>query len=72
MLLIVILVAFCGITAAAENEEEKDGKDEIYDNITTLLEGLDLSELQKYLDENGDSYLLNFGSTAKDIVEYLI
>ncbi|MDE7454184.1 MAG: hypothetical protein K2N22_07245, partial [Clostridia bacterium] len=42
------------------------------ESISDLLEDLDLSELQKYLDENSDSYLYNFGSTASEIVEYLV
>lgn len=51
---------------------EDDAKAEIFDNVSQLLDELDLSELQKYLDGNKDSYLYNFGSTAKEIVEYLI
>ena len=62
------MLACAGISAYAE----EDGKAELYENIAALLESLDLSELQKYLDENGDSYLFNFGGTAKEIVEYLI
>lgn len=67
MLVGIILIAFSGIVAAAD-----EGANEINENIAKLLEGLDLSELQKYLDEHGDNYLFNFGNTAKEIVEYLI
>ena len=49
-----------------------DGRAELNENIKKLLESLDLSELQKYLDGNPESYLFNFGNTAKEIVEYLI
>lgn len=63
----VILLAAGGIAAFAE-----DGKQEINDSISSLLEDLDLSELQKYLDEHSDSYLFNFGDTAVEIVQYLI
>lgn len=67
LIIVIILVAFGGIIAAAEG-----GREELSQNIADLLEGLDLSELQKYLDENSGNYLFNFGSTAKEIVEYLI
>ena len=60
-------MACAGISAYAE-----DGREELNENIANLLDGLDLSELQQYLDQNGDSYLFNFGNTAREIVEYLI
>lgn len=61
------MLACAGISAYAE-----DGREELSENIANLLDGLDLSELQQYLDQNGDSYLFNFGNTAREIVEYLI
>ena len=64
---IIAIFAFSGIVASAEEEEI-----ELSDNISKLLEDLDLSELQKYLDENDGSFLYKFGNTAKEIVEYLI
>ncbi len=51
---------------------DTDGKAEINDNIKNLLDQLDLSELQKFLDGDKDNYLFKFGSTAREIVEYLI
>ncbi len=74
ILLIVLAAALIaaftagGIVAYAE----EDGREELNENISELLEDLDLTELQKYLDENTDSYLFKFGDTAKEIVEYLI
>lgn len=49
-----------------------DGRTELNENILKLLEDLDLSELQKYLDGDPDSYLFNFGGTAREIIEYFI
>ncbi len=49
-----------------------DGAEELRENITSLLDGLDLSGLQNYLDVNSDSLLHNFGDSAREIVEYLI
>ena len=64
---IIAIFAFSGMVASAEEEEI-----ELSDSISKLLEDLDLSELQKYLDENEGSFLYKFGNTAKEIVEYLI
>lgn len=66
-----VFFIFGGGTAAADGGNE-DGRAELNENISSLLEDLDLSELQKYLDENDDSILHKYGDTAKSIVEYLI
>lgn len=74
ILLIVLVIAVIsifavfGTVAYAEDEEKK----ELNENILKLLEDLDLSELQKYLDDNDDSFLFQFGDTAGEIVKYLI
>lgn len=65
---LIALILTGGIAAFADDT----GLEDINQNISDLLNDLDLSELQKYLDENTDSYLLKFGSTAGEIVEYLI
>lgn len=65
---LIALILTGGIAAFADDT----GLEDINQNISDLLKDLDLSELQKYLDENTDSYLLKFGSTAGEIVEYLI
>lgn len=65
---LIALILTGGIAAFADDT----GLEDINQNIANLLKDLDLSELQKYLDENTDSYLLKFGSTAGEIVEYLI
>ncbi len=72
LIIIIVAAAACvfagGITAYAE----EDGSKELNESISGLLEDLDLSELQNYLDEHSDSFLFNFGNTAKEIVNYLI
>lgn len=65
---LIALILTGGMAAFADDT----GLEDINQNISDLLKDLDLSELQKYLDENTDSYLLKFGSTAGEIVEYLI
>ncbi|MCD8372285.1 MAG: stage III sporulation protein AE [Clostridia bacterium] len=70
LILIVLGVVLTFIPAVAAFADE--GEDELSESILSLLESLDLSALQAYLDENSDSYLFNFGSTAEDIISYLI
>lgn len=48
-----------------------DGAD-LNENISSVIDSLDLTELQKYLDEYGNKYIFSFGDTAKDIVKYLV
>lgn len=68
-ILTIAVAVFMAISAAASAEEEEN---ELNENIIKLLDDLDLSQLQKYLDENKESYLFQYGNTAKEIVEYLI
>ena len=72
VILIVSVVSLFAITGITAHAEEEDGRKELNENILQLLEDLDLSELQKYLDDNEDSFLFQFGDTARDIIEYLI
>lgn len=70
LLIAVALAVFIGVSLTASADEDK--KIELNENIIKLLEDLDLSELQKYLDENEDSYLFQYGDTAGEIIKYLI
>lgn len=45
---------------------------ELNENISSIIDSLDLTEIQKYLDEYGGDFLFSFGDSAKEIVEYLI
>ena len=63
---VVLLFVLTGTAVYAEEEVD------LNENISNLLNDLDLSELQKYLDENEDSFLYKYGNTAEEIVEYLI
>ncbi len=58
-----------GITASAA---EEDKRVELNENISKLLDDLDLSELQKYLESDSGNYLFKFGKNAREIIEYLI
>lgn len=55
------------ITAAAET----DAQDMLNQSIEDLLNDLDLTELQKYLDEEG-GLSGSFGQTAAEVIEYLL
>ncbi len=70
LLIAVAVAVFIGVSLTASADE--DSKIELNENIIKLLEDLDLSELQKYLDENEDSYLFQYGDTAGEIIKYLI
>lgn len=64
LIIILILSSVC-IFAVADSGEELDG------NLSLLLDSLDLTELQQYLDSHSDSFLFNYGDTAREIIEYL-
>lgn len=68
LLIVAVLLASLATSATASDK----GKEELNENISDLLNDLDLSELQEYLDENGNNYLFKYGNTAQEIVEYLI
>ena len=74
ILLVILIISlsailFSGGIAVFADEGASDGEIQINQSITDLLEDLDLSELQKYLDENSGNFLFNFGSNAKEIVD---
>ncbi len=64
---VVALFIISGTVAYAD-----EGEEQLNESIENLLEDLDLTELQEYLDGHSDSYLFNFGDTAKEIIEYLV
>lgn len=65
-LIILLLIAGGGAYARADEGQE------LSDTILKLLDELDLTELQSYLDAHGNSFIGSFGNTAKEIVEYLV
>ena len=60
------------VPATAAYAEDTDGEEQLSQNIEEVLGGLDLSALQRYLDEHSDSYLFNFGNNAEEIIRYLV
>ena len=70
LLIAAAVAVFIGVSLTASADE--DTKIELNENIIKLLEDLDLSELQKYLDENEDSYLFQYGDTAGREISTLI
>lgn len=66
--MVILLPLLCSFRVYAED----DTRVELNENISNLLEDLDLLELQQYLDDNSDSFLWNFGDDAREIIEYLI
>lgn len=62
----LLIFIITGTVAFADEGEELNG------NITSIIDGMDLSELEEYLQNNKDSYLFNFGDTAQEIITYLV
>lgn len=44
---------------------------ELTENISSILDSLDLTDIQNYLDTYGAEFLKGFGTTAREILEYL-
>lgn len=49
-----------------------DGGEDLSENIGSILDGLDLSEIEEYLSQYGSEYVFGFGESAREIIEYLI
>ncbi len=49
-----------------------DGGAELNENINSILDGLDLSQLQEYLDEYGSDYVYGFSDSARELVEFVL
>lgn len=72
MAVLAAMLLLFALTAVTSYADDSDGEEELGQSISDLLEGLDLSGLEEYLNENSDSYLFNFGNNAREIIEYLI
>jgi stage III sporulation protein AE len=64
----LLLLIFGGSMSAYADEGEED----LSESIQSILKELDLSELDNYLQEHSESYLLSYGNSASEIIEYLI
>lgn len=62
----IILLCLGGVAFA------DDAAQELNDSIIEILDGLDLSELENYLQNHENDFLFSFGDSAREIVEYLI
>lgn len=49
-----------------------DSGAELNENIDSILDGLDLSRLQEYLDEYGNDYIYSFSDSARELVEFVM
>lgn len=57
--------------AIAAYADEGDGE-RLNETVTSLLDGLDLTELQSYLDGLDGGFVFSFGDGAREILEYLL
>lgn len=67
MLILTLLSLLCGSLVVFAD----DGAD-LSDSITSIIEGLDLSDIEEYLKQYGNDYVFGFGESAKQIIEYLV
>lgn len=65
-MLIAAVYAVSGVAFADESA------DELMENISSILDGLDLSALEEYLSDHPNDLLMSFGGSAREIVEYLM
>ena len=49
-----------------------EGETELTENIQSIIDGLDLNDLQSYLDKYGNEYVYSFSQSAKGLLEFLI
>lgn len=70
MLLFIFFLPFmfCRLAFASAT----DGSTELTENISDIIGGLDLSELQAYLDSYGNDYVYSFSKSAKELIEFLV
>lgn len=66
LLLLPLVIGGCIFAFAA------DGEAELTENIDSIIGGLDLTALQKYLDEYGNDYVFSFSKSARGLVEFLL
>ena len=69
---ICILIASALLASTGTIAFADDAEQELNQNISAILDGLDLSALENYLKEHGNDYLFSFGDSAREIVEYLL
>lgn len=74
VVLVLILLAFSLLIVGVQTfgAAEEEGKAQISESISDLLNDLDLDGLQELLNGDGDNLLHNFGGTAQEIVAYLV
>lgn len=69
--MIILAAAFAIIFSGGVFAAQSDGE-QLTENIQSIIDGLDLEELQDYLDEYAGDILSSYGSDAAEVIEYLI
>lgn len=49
-----------------------DNGEDLSENISSILDGLDLTEIEEYLKNYGNDYIFGFGETARDIIAFFV
>ena len=66
IVIFIIIILSDGLAFADDAEQE------LNDNISSILDGLDLSAIEEYIKNHGNDFIFSFGDSVRDIVEYLL
>ena len=67
----IVIILISGIFSARLYAFADDGA-ELSESITSIIDGLDLSEIEEYLEKYGNEYIFSFGDSAREIVEFFV
>lgn len=70
-MLAIFIVIVISLLAGNSVAFADDGAD-LTDSITSIIDGLDLSEIQEYLSQYGNDYVFSFGESAREIIEFFV
>ncbi len=66
--MLVLFLTLCPMPVYADGGSSSD----LSDNINSVIEGLDLSEIEQYLSQYGNEYVFSFGDSAREIIEFFV
>ena len=73
IILAAVVAALCvALAVLCPTAYADDGGEQLNENISDILDGLDLEALDQYLKEYGDEFAFSYGEDARSMIEYLI
>lgn len=71
-LVLLIILFFPTIISGGLIAFASEGEEQLTENIQSIIGGLDLTELQTYIDKYGNEYIYSFSQSAQGLLEFLI